>query len=411
MIKCRFGFDMPRHQAAILFLISFLFLSLPTYAQTTIANTSNPANICNACLSRTEFGIMANANTSNGASTTYTIAALPGGNTIGRIGTISTVQQRLNGSFSSAQLAYYTNQKGRVSAAEEIIYTSNSSAIFNSMLRSWPSAIRSNSFSSGNITYFYFNYIPYNSLKSTPTSVSLYGSGDGVFIFFKMTANDMMPLQSPSIIAQEMTSALQFSPASSSTSSSVQSTLSSSTTSTSIPVSSTIATSIPSSPSNPGTTSSSPGLVDIGVFAVIFVVLMIVIALFLSRNKGVSMDYYRNLPPADSKSTSILEKKVKTDLGSIGPKSQFDKTLEGYEKALEKNPTSHRLYYNKGHLFSKMNRNEDAVAEYDRAIKLNPKNPKYHLAKAMVLRKMGKDAEADKEYSVATTLAYEKADK
>ncbi len=96
---------------------------------------------------------------------------------------------------------------------------------------------------------------------------------------------------------------------------------------------------------------------------------------------------------------------IYTNLGSVYAETgDYPEAHESYERALQLNSSLFNAYLNRGHLFEREGKLEDAVADYQRSIKIRPTANGY-LELARALKRLNRVAEAQASYQQALKLA------
>ncbi|MBW2614617.1 MAG: tetratricopeptide repeat protein [Deltaproteobacteria bacterium] len=91
-------------------------------------------------------------------------------------------------------------------------------------------------------------------------------------------------------------------------------------------------------------------------------------------------------------------------------KSDFEKAVGDYTKAIQINKGQSDIYYNRGLLYVKMKKYDLAVKDFDEAIKLNPRDANAYCNRGGVNNQLGKMDSAIKDYTEALKIGPKDAD-
>ena len=84
--------------------------------------------------------------------------------------------------------------------------------------------------------------------------------------------------------------------------------------------------------------------------------------------------------------------------------TKYNKTLESYQKAIEKNPKNENAYYHIGIVYAKKKEYDKAIENYFLAIKINPKNDRVYNNIGMIYFEQGNEIEGIKKFEKAIEI-------
>jgi tetratricopeptide (TPR) repeat protein len=104
-----------------------------------------------------------------------------------------------------------------------------------------------------------------------------------------------------------------------------------------------------------------------------------------------------------SDSTKVVELIIE-DI--YGRKSQYDKAISDYSKAIEINPKSALTYNNRGNVYAAKGQYDKAISDYNKAIEINPSDAGAYNNRAIAYSDKGQYDKAWDDVHKAESLGY-----